>query len=511
MSTPPSTGIDRTESGARVLWRPSGRSARWIVGTLALVALLIRLTYLSRAARPDEAGYLKIAQQWHGAGSSLYTNLWVDRPPLLITIFQIGDALGGLGGVRVVAALIGAIVVIGTAVTTNLLAGRRAAVVAAVAITAWTVSPAFSTTAVNGEYLAAPFIVWSMAATLAALKSADERRSLLFGFLAGASGFAALLVKQNQADGLLFGLLACLLARPLFGTAAARARKVFAAAAVGCGVTLASIGLLCVWRGTSIAGVYEAMFPFRFQASAVKRAAGMAPFSDRFAEFGHVWLVSGVLLVMVAALAVAVLGRAQRTAVVLLVTLLVFVHVSIASGDEYFAHYLVQALVPIAVLAGIAATRSRFIVPLVVALAVASAASVVPRSMFTTAPTPLSKVGDSLKAVGKPGDSIVVFYGNPEVVLGSGMRPAYEYLFALPIYVRDPKLRELNSVVEGSARPTWIVKWVSLDGGRLPTAELKVTLKSRYRQIATVCDKPILLLKGVDRPAPKNLCAPKTR
>lgn len=479
---------------------------RWLVGSLAAIAVLIRLTYIPRKYGTDEAGYLTIAQQWHGHGTSLYTDLWVDRPPLLLVLFQIGDLFGGLTGVRILGAIIAGLIVIGTAIVTHQMAGRRAALFAAIVITAWTITPAFSSITVNGEYLAAPFVVWSMVAALAALCATPQKRALVFGFLAGVAGFAAMLVKQNHADGLLFGLLSCLLAKPLFGTAPARATKVFAAATVGGLTIIGATALLCLARGTSITGVYDAIYPFRFAADRVKRAGGLPPFTERFADFQHIWIASGVLMLTVLAILVAMVNKKQRTASLILVIMLAFVHVSVASGINFYAHYMVQLLIPVAVLAGVAATRSRWIIPTAVLLVVAAAVHAVPGSMFKTAPGTTSRVADALKDSGKSGDSITVLYGRAGVVFGSGMTSAYEHLFTLPLRVRDPKLIELNKVMSSDDPPTWVVKWGPLKRWGVPTKQLQATLDDRYTRVAVVCTKPVFLLKAVNRTPPVDTC-----
>ena len=42
--------------------------------------------------------------QWNGAGSSLYGNYFVDRPPLLVSIFRCAASLGGITALRLIGA-----------------------------------------------------------------------------------------------------------------------------------------------------------------------------------------------------------------------------------------------------------------------------------------------------------------------------------------------------------------------------------------------------------------------
>ena len=69
-------------------------TVRW-VGLAALLAVGLRIPYLTHPLSPDEGGYLLVARQWDGAGSYFYGELWVDRPPLLLGFYRLADALGG--------------------------------------------------------------------------------------------------------------------------------------------------------------------------------------------------------------------------------------------------------------------------------------------------------------------------------------------------------------------------------------------------------------------------------
>src|SRR3982750_230264 len=49
------------------------------------------LPFVGRPLSPDEAGFLIVGGQW-GEGSSLYGDFWVDRPPVLVAIFEAAAA-----------------------------------------------------------------------------------------------------------------------------------------------------------------------------------------------------------------------------------------------------------------------------------------------------------------------------------------------------------------------------------------------------------------------------------
>src|SRR4051794_37572078 len=131
---------------------------RWLVAVVAIMVVLARLPFLGAPLGLDESGYLTVAHQWPPGGTSLYGALWVARPPLLLMIYQLADALGGAVALRVIG--------IGAAVAVTLLvhraaarlAGSRAGVVAALLAGALLVSPLAGGQEVNGELLAAPFV-----------------------------------------------------------------------------------------------------------------------------------------------------------------------------------------------------------------------------------------------------------------------------------------------------------------------------------------------------------------
>ena len=95
---------------------------RWTVPFAAALAGLLRLPGLTRAIRPDEAGWFLIARTWDPPPDSVYGLHFVDRPPSLIGLVDLADFLGGPAVLRLMGALAAAAIV--------LLAARIGAVVA---------------------------------------------------------------------------------------------------------------------------------------------------------------------------------------------------------------------------------------------------------------------------------------------------------------------------------------------------------------------------------------------
>src|SRR4051794_27723764 len=97
MALAPATGLQAVGTAAAAT--PSPRLGRpvWLVAALAV---LVRLPFVNAPAGADEAGFLQVAHQWAPGGGSLYGHYWVDRPPLLITLYQIADVTGGMVPLR---------------------------------------------------------------------------------------------------------------------------------------------------------------------------------------------------------------------------------------------------------------------------------------------------------------------------------------------------------------------------------------------------------------------------
>lgn len=62
-----------------------------------------------------------------------------------------------------------------------------------------------------------------------------------------------------------------------------------------------------------------------------------------------------------------------------------------------------------------------------------------------------------LRTHGSPVETGVVAFGQPQILRGAGLEPAYEYLWSLPARVRDPDVRALGRVLTGPDRPDRLV------------------------------------------------------
>ena len=251
--------------------RPRSRSF-WVIGCAVAITVLARLPLLGLPAWADEAGFLTVGGGWRLGDSpgdlSLYDAYWVDRPPVLITLFGFAERLGGLVALRLLGALAAAVTVVCVAWIANSVAGPRAAKWAAVTGAALLCTPFHWSFMVDAELVSAPFLAAGIGCVISGIAS-DGRRGLLLSAAGGAMAVAAILTKQNMAD--VFVFMAALvpiglLLRSISFQTAARHSGAFVAGMIGFGAVVAAWTLA---HGTSLGSVYYAMYPFRLDAERV--------------------------------------------------------------------------------------------------------------------------------------------------------------------------------------------------------------------------------------------------
>lgn len=475
------------------------------VTCLGLLAVLAWLPVLRSSPSPDESGYLMVAAQWH-AGSSLYGDYWVDRPPLLLMIYSLADAGGGLAPLRVLGlvAVFLSVILAGRIGRLVAPADRVAPIVAAATATVFIATPLFGRGAVNGELLALPLVLGGLTALLQARSWGDRRGAIALWAVAGAAAVAAALVKQNFMDVLL--VAAVMLAAPAAGVRRARAAAAFGAGAV---TVLALVLAFAASRGTDPIGLWDAVVTFRLDAGRVIDAAATDATTLRGLRLVLVLTVSGALpLLVVGARRFLRAGTMEGLDLRLMAAVLVFWEgVSIAAGGSYWLHYLMGLVPGLVVVAALATEGPPAALvswerwrPRIIGYAAAmSVGSLIWVAVF---PSPTKEeVSDYLAAHRHRGDTAVVAFGRPDILYQAQMSSPYPLLWSLPVRVLDPQLRELGRALASSDRPTWLITGrAGLSGwGIQPSQQLLDAFDRHYRPVAEIDDHLVFLARGRPR------------
>ena len=489
--------------------RGRGSSAS-VVWAAAAGVFLVRLAFAWRPLGLDESGYLTIAQQW-SRGSSLYGDLWVDRPPMLIILYQAAAALGGAVPLRLIGCLAASVTVLAVARAASTLSGARAGRASALLAAAFLASPLTGSAEVNGELLAAPFVAVGLAAVIEAATTVSWRRVVAASAVAGAAGVTAVLIKQNMVDVFVFAGCLGVLAWRGRDVATWKLRRMLAALVLGAAVVVLLTAAWTVSRGTSLVGVWNAVFTFRVEASGVLAASAGSAMYHRLFGLLVAGVLSGIGVLAGLLLSAArssrrvgepgVLGWPSSQALLSLAVLTAYVVLSMAMGGVYSIHYLVQLVVPVSVGAGVVlAGRPRLVTKMLAAVTASALLAVVLQPL--TSPGDGATVGAALGRVSQPGDSVVTVWGHAEVQRSSGLSTPYPYLWSVPAKVLDPHTTRLTATLDGPDAPTWFVVWSQVNSPAVDARSLQAALRNGYHQVADLCGHRVYLRDGTDRATP---------
>jgi len=469
-----------------------------VLGVLALG----RLLEFREGGSPDEGGFLVVAHQWHAGGTSLYGNYWVDRPPLLLVIYRVADLLGGLPALRIIGMLAAVATVVLVADTARVVFGRRAASWSAVVAAALLLSPLYGAVDVNGELLAAPFIALGIRAAVEVFHTDDHLRSRLAALVAGSTAVAALLIKQNMADVVIFTAVCWLVAwRTNRLTGRDLVDRVLIAGA-GFAAGYAVVMLWALAHGSSPTDIYQATYPFRITAAHVIAQGSAHAAGIRLENLVDAFTWSCVPLLLVT-FAVFGLRRSRQPAIaVALAVVLAFDLASVLAGGSYWLHYLVQSAPAVALAAGAASLAAPRIVRAVTALVAASALIATGSVVLHPTATPGTTVGDAIATAAHPDDTLVLAFGDADVLRNSRLTSPYPYLWSIPSRGLDPHLTLLRGLLAGSSAPTWIVVHGDSFKARLHTTGAGALILQRYRLVTRICGRSIYLLNTVHRAVP---------
>ncbi len=472
-----------------------------VVG-LALATMGLRLPFLGAPAGNDEAGFLIVARSW-GTGSSLYGDYWVDRPPLLLWIF---DAAGDLTTLRLLGCLAAGVTVVAVGAAVAVVAGPRAAPWAASAAAVFCASPWLGTVRVNGEILAAPFVATSILCTVLALR--PQGRTLPWALASGVLATAAFGIKQSTIDPFVFAVVAAAVLALCQPTERRRAALLVAGGVVAALTTTAVLVLSAAARGTGAGALFQAVVVFRFDAGQVIGSSASSATDQRLVTLVSTWAVSGLALLSLAILVLAARRRRDPVVVATAVTVVASSAVALLGGSNW-AHYLIQLVPAVALGAGLVAVAVVPWVRWIGAGALGIALVTTLSYAFVTGGQHESEAEDlglAVRAASQPGDTMVVAYGQPNVLLAAGMDSPYEDLWSLPIRVRDPELTDLVEVLRGPDAPAWVVEWSDFDTWAVDASALKDAVDDAYRPVATPCGHVVWLRDDLDRPPVTEDC-----
>ncbi len=480
---------------------PAALTSRRMVAAACALALVLRVPYLDDPLYPDEGGYLLVAERWSSGGPHVYGELWVDRPPLLLAFFRLAAELGGPVALRLLACVAVAGLVLAAGWVGRLLAGSRGSAWAAFTAAGLSASPLVAGQAADGELLTAPLVLLACAAVLAAVARCPGRSSLAFGAFSGLAGGGAMLVKQNVVDGVVFAAVLVLGYAITRRMAVRDAVRLLAVIVAG---SLVPLVALLVWAQAFTPGVdvtYSELYGFRSEALAVILSWNLDPPLARAGQLLPLALITGIAPVLVGLGWVHARHRPSGASPPCAVALWVMVATAVTStvlGASFWSQYLLGFLPVVVIASGalaVTATRARraLVGLLVAAGAMAAVTGAVVHQATGYPSADIAAVSAWLRESAAPDDTVVVSYGQPQVIRMAGLDPAYPYLWSLAVRTYDPDLDLLTRTLRGPAAPDWVVEvhdlgWWGLDSdGRFRSA-----LAERYRQVATVCGFAVL-------------------
>ena len=485
--------------------RLRARTTYAVVAVVTVAAVALRLPFLTRPAYTDEGGMLVVARLWHTGGPYLYGDIFLARPPLLIAFFRLADSLGGIVPVRVLGLGLVVVAVLAAAWAGSMLAGRRGAVTAALVSAALLTNPALGAREIDAETVGLPLTLVSVALVLAATRRKRVRDRAVLLALGGASSVGALLCKQNLADSAAFAVV-LVVASALADRQRRRAIRDLAWLAVGAAVPLAATFVWLLVSGFSVGEFVYTLYGFRLAGGQTLAASPTSSQGERLNTLLWATVKSGMVPIVLVSLWLLRRRLFRDPTSLALLAMLATAVVGIAGGGAYWIHYTLGMVPVTALLAARASgelTRvSRILTVVVAATVVASVMNVSStwRNMSPADQSWVSGTSQWLNATKQPGDSLVVLYGQAALYEKTRLRPAYPYIWTLPMRVRDPQLTDLKAVLSGSDAPTYVVASASLNTwGIDPQGQLQQTLDQHYMPVATVCHSTIYLHRGLVR------------
>jgi 4-amino-4-deoxy-L-arabinose transferase-like glycosyltransferase len=468
-----------------------------------VVGSLLRLRFLFLPLNTDEAGFAEVARLW-SRGYPLYgRQAWVDRPQGLLLLYRLVAASEWDPTARVLALVAGAVATVAVGAAAWALAGRRAAVIAAVGFAVLSPAPHLEGFTANGELLATAFT--SAAVASAAWWWARGRKDGWLLLLAGVLAGIGPLVKQSAFD----ALVAIALLVVLDGLRARRSRSI-ADLGIFLAGAAAPLAVAVVHAATiGFGDWWFAMIGHRAQTDSLIHGR----FADRVSLFrdslGPFWRDLGVL---VALAMVGVVGAHRRKRLTLPLAWLLAAAAGFAVGGLYHPHYWVQLAAPLVLLAALgldSVARSStglavglgaaaLVVPLAFASPVYVASTNARASGLTTRDARVLSaraIGNYIRTISRPDDEMAVLWTNAALYWEADRAPAFQYMWWRPLSQIRGAAAAARATITGPHPPAVVVvvtNIAELDR----SGAVSRTLDERYQLAQIVDGVPVYRLRG---------------
>ena len=454
-----------------------------------LVCLGLRLPYMSLPLGVDEGGVAFIAKAWGTGGhGSLYGAYWLDRPPLLVALYKLAVP-GGTVGIRVLGAVAALALVVVTTLLARLVAGHRAARVAAILSAGLASSVALTAVFTPAELLAAVPVCASIACLAAAHRRGQARWLVGAGLLA----VSAALIKQSFLDAGLAGAIFLLASSVRDRRPRLRWAGAYLAGAL---VPLAGVAVWLLVAHRSAGSLAYALFGFRVDALHALAASAL-PLHLRVKSLIHPGELSGLFAVLVVGLGGIWALRRDAVLAVTLVAWLLAGAAGVLAGGSYWPHYLIQLVAPASLLAAVALAglnhrvRAAAVVAFAV-IAIHGTLGSVTHVRSVKQRQGVIAVARYVRTHARPGDTQYVMYAKANAGYYTGLQSPYPYAWSLLVRAHPGAMPLLLHLLESPRRPTWIVGWQRPDHWGLdPRRAIAHALQVHYRVVAHVHGHPI--------------------
>lgn len=436
---------------------------------IALLTVALRVRFLFTPIAVDEGGYVAIARAWRH-GDVLYKDLFLDRPQGLVLVYRAWDMLSGgnTAQLRVIAIVFAIIAAVAIAETVRMLRDRSAGLVAGTMAAVLLALPSVEGHTANGELLAGTGSAVAIAFGCSVLVG---HRTPRWMFAAGVMAGVAISMKQSGVDGLA-ALTAWLLLAALFRWTPRRAAiRLLAILWAGVAAVLALLALHGAITGWS--SYWFAMWGYRSTQLSVFVGANWENFWHS-ASVALPMLLPLLYVLGAAVIRVVVKGRvrAVRPVVLILPLWMLTATMAFLSGGQFFRHYWVTLLFPLAAIGGyvVGGIRTGWLRVCTAAVLLLPAflswervvllpRLEVARTVEDYGARQVERITEALGPRLQPDDVVYVFCARADQYASLDKDPPYPYLWLHTVRHRAGALDELREMLAASDRPDYLIMY----------------------------------------------------